>query len=345
MTHEVRFGIVGLGVGRDRANKVADTPGAKLVAVCDIHEERGARAAKELGVEWLRDYDELLAREDIDVVGIYTPSGMHCDFAVRALQAGKHTFTTKPMDLTVEKCDTAIAEAKRRGLILAVDFDSRYRAENHRIKAAVEAGVLGKIILGDLRMKWFRSQAYYDGGSPAGWRSRLTTERGSMANQGVHYVDLLQWWLGPVESVIGTYGTFAHNIESEDLAAGILQFASGAKGIIVTTTTAFPGQGTRLEIGGDRGTLAWQDQKLVVFQAVKGEAAVMGEWASPAAEELCLENFPAPDDLPPHIIADMVGAITEGKPVQCDGEEGRKSVAIFQAVYESSDREMPVSLR
>jgi len=155
-------------------------------------------------------------------------------------------------------------------------------------------------------------------------------------------VDLLQWWLGPVKSLIGAYGTRAHNIESEDMAAGILQFESGATGVLVTTTTAFPDQGTRLEIGGDRGTLAWQDQDLTLFRAVQGDAGSAGEWDRPEAEDLTLEDFPAPDDLPPHIIADVVGAIREGKPVQCSGHEGRKSVAIFEGVYRSFDEGRPV---
>ena len=344
MADDVRFGIVGLGMGRDRANKAANTPGAKLVAVCDILEERGAKAAEELGVEWITDYEEMLKRDDIDAVGVFTPSGMHCDFVIQALQAGKHACTTKPMDIAVAKCDTAIQEAEARGLVLAVDFESRYGPNNHRIKSAVQGGALGKIILGDLRMKWFRSQAYYATGSPPGWRSRLETERGSMANQGVHYVDLLQWWLGPIDGIIGTYGTYAHDIESEDTAACIIQFASGATGCVVTTTTAFPNQGTRLEIGGDRGTVAWQDQDLILFQAVQGDAGSAGEWDKPEAVDLNLEDFDAPEDLPAHIIADMVAAITEGKPVQCDGHEGRKSVSIFQATYESCDKGGPVPM-
>jgi len=344
MAAEVRFGIVGLGMGRDRAKKAANTPGARLVAVCDILEERGVEAAATLGVEWLKDYDELLARDDIDCIGVFTPSGMHCDFVIRALQAGKHAFTTKPMDLMVSKCDAAIAEAAQRNLVLAVDFESRYNPSNHRIKAAVQGGALGKVILGDLRMKWFRSQAYYDTGSPAGWRSRLATERGSMANQGVHYVDLLQWWLGPVRAICGSYGTVAHQIESEDLAIGIVDFASGATGVIVTTTSAFPDQGTSLEIGGDRGTIAWQNQDLVMFRGIRGDVGAAGEWEKPEAEDLSLDDFPAPDDLPKHIIEDMVRAITQGTPVQCDGHEGRKAVAIFQAVYESCDQGRPVAL-
>jgi UDP-N-acetyl-2-amino-2-deoxyglucuronate dehydrogenase len=344
MADEVRFGIVGLGMGRDRAKKATDTPGARLVAVCDILEERGAKTAEDLQVEWIKDYEKMLERGDIDAIGVFTPSGWHCDFAIQALQAGKHAFTTKPMDLTVAKCDAAIAEAEKRGLVLGVDFDSRYRAQNHQIRAAVEQGAIGRVVLGDLRMKWFRSQSYYATGSPPGWRSRLETERGSIANQGVHYVDLLQWWLGPVKSVIGKYGTFAHDIESEDATAGIVEFESGAFGVIVTTTANFPDLGTTLEISGDRGTIAWHNQDLTIFKAVKGDAGAAGEWDQPEERDLSLDDFPAPEDLPRHIIDDMVQAITQGKPLQCDDHEGRKSVAIFQALYESSDTGAPQPL-
>jgi len=343
MADDVRFGIVGLGMGRDRASKATKTPGARLVAVCDILEERGAKAAEELGVEWITEYDEMLARDDIDAIGVYTPSGWHCDFALRALQAGKHAFTTKPMDIEVAKCDAAIAEAEKRGLVLAVDFDCRYDPMNHRVRAALQQGAIGQVILADLRMKWYRSQGYYDGGSPLGWRSRRETERGSAANQGVHYIDLLQWWLGPVKSVIGRYSTFTHKIASEDAAGGIVEFASGAWAVVLTTTCSFPGLGTTLEITGDRGTVAWHDSNLRVFQVMKGEASGLPEWGSPEAEDLNLEDFPVPEDLPPHIIADMVRAITEGKPVQCDGHEGRKSVALFQAIYESCEQGKAVS--
>ena len=344
MADDVRIGIVGLGMGRDRANKAANTPGAKLVAVCDILEDRGAKAAEELEVEWITDYEEMLKRDDIDAIGVFTPSGMHCDFSIAALQAGKHAFMTKPMDICTAKCDKAIAEAESRGLICAVDFESRYNPNNHRIKAAINQGALGKIILGDLSMKWFRSQAYYATGSPAGWRSRLETERGSMANQGVHYVDLLQWWLGPIDAIVGTYGTYAHEIESEDTAAGIISFTSGATGVVVTTTTAFPDQGTALQIGGDRGTISWKDQGVDLFRAVQGDAGSAGEWDKPEPVDMCLDDFPAPDDLPAHVVADVVGAITEGKPLQCDGHEGRKAVAIFEAVYNSCDSGGPVPL-
>jgi UDP-N-acetyl-2-amino-2-deoxyglucuronate dehydrogenase len=141
-----------------------------------------------------------------------------------------------------------------------------------------------------------------------------------------------------VKSVIGRYDTFCHRIESEDAAGGLVEFASGAWALVLTTTCSFPDLGTTLEVTGARGTVAWHNSKLHVFQAMKGDVSGVPEWGTPEAEDLNLDDFPAPEDLPPHIIADMVQAITERKPVQCDGHEGRKSVALFQAIYESCEQ-------
>jgi len=353
MSDEVRFGIVGLGMGRSRAQFAKDTPGASLTAVCDIWDERGRSAEEELGVPWIQDYDEMLERDDIDCIGVFTPSGMHADLAKRAIEAGKHTFVTKPMDIRLAPCDAVIEAADEAGLVLAVDFDSRYVASNHRIRDALQAGAIGKVILGDVRMKWFRGQGYYDSGMPEGWRSRLETEGGSLANQAVHYLDLLQWWLGPVASVYGTKGTFTHNIETEDATVSILQFRSGVMATFLTTTCNFPDMGTAIEITGTTGTLAWKDQQLVLFEAAElsgdlgsDEAGyVRPEFAGvPESVQLNLEDFATPADLPANIIEDMVGAIRDGKPAQCDGYEGRKTVEIIEAVYKSSDTGQPVKI-
>jgi UDP-N-acetyl-2-amino-2-deoxyglucuronate dehydrogenase len=331
MAEAVRFAIVGTGMGYDRARKAASTPGSQLVAVCTLDPERGRRAAEELGCDLVTDYHALLARDDVDAVGIMGPSGLHCDFAVQALQAGKHAFTTKPMDIRLEKCDAAIRAAQEAGKVLAVDFESRYSPINHQIRQALRSGVLGTLLSADLRMKWFRKQSYYDGGTPAGWRSRLETEGGSAANQAVHYLDLLQWWLGPVQSVQGRSGTFAHQIETEDNSQALLTFASGAWGVVQTSTSSYPDLGTAIEISGDQGTLAWKDNDLTLFKTL-------------AEEVPSLEAYPVDASLPQHIIEDMVAAITQGKTPQCPPEEGRKSVALFNAIYASSRTGQAVTL-
>ncbi len=167
MAEEIRFGIVGLGMGANRAKVASQTPGAKLVCVCDILEDKARRIAGELSCDWTNDYEKMLARDDIDAVGVLTPSGMHADFAMMAAKAGKHVFTTKPMDILVEKCDELIQVAKDAGVILAVDFGLRYSPVNHKIRMAVQSGTFGEILYSDLLMRWHRTQAYYDGGIPA----------------------------------------------------------------------------------------------------------------------------------------------------------------------------------
>ncbi len=331
MAEDVRFAIVGTGMGYDRARKAAATPGAKLVAVCTLDPERGQRAAEELHCDLMTDYAALLARDDVDAVGILVPSGLHCDFAIQALQAGKHVFVTKPMDIRVEKCDAATRAAQETGKVFAVDFESRYTPINHQIRQALRSGALGKVFSADLRMKWYRKQSYYDGGTPAGWRSRRETEGGSAANQAVHYLDLLQWWLGPVKSVQGRFGTYTHRIETEDNTQALLTFADGAWGVVQTSTSNFPDLGTAIEISGDQGTLGWHDNEITLFKTLTEEAP-------------SLAAYPVDARLPQHIIEDMVAAITQGKTPQCPPEEGRKSVALFNAIYASSREQRTIEL-
>jgi UDP-N-acetyl-2-amino-2-deoxyglucuronate dehydrogenase len=324
MADNVRFGIVGLGMGYSRAKLIPDTPGAELACVCSLDEEKAQEVAQALDCDWTTNYMEMLLRKDIDVIGVMTPSGMHCDHAIMAMEAGKDCYTTKPMDIIVAKCDAAIATSERTGKILGVDFGNRFLPFNHQVRGLIQGGKLGKMICADLNMKWFRAQSYYDGGSPAAWRSRRITERGSIANQGVHYVDLLQWFMGPVKSVQGRYGTFGHTIETEDQTMAMLEFESGAWGMIHTTTCSVPNMGTRLEFNGTKGLMIWDNRDVDIQQPED-------------ADPISLDSIPVDPDLPQNIFADMVGAVRDGKPLQCDGYEGRKAVAIFEAIYKSAE--------
>ena len=323
MAKEVGFGILGLGRGRKAAQTAVQTAGANLVCVCDLQEEKVKATAQELDCDWTTSYDRMLARDDIDAIGVYTSSGTHADFANQAVAAGKHVFVTKPMDIDLDKCDRLIEAAKRANLVLAVDFIRRYRKIDHQVRKAVADGLIGNVILGDLRMKWYRNQSYYDGGWPAGWRSRSSTEGGSAANQGVHSIDQLQWFMGDVKTVQGRCGTFNHEIETEDCSVGILTFASGAFGMIQTTTCSYPSLGTTLQINGSKGTIT-MDKSGAVGLVIEGQ------------EGATIDQVEIETDFPDNIIEDVVGAIIDGQPIMVSGEEGRKSVAIFTAIYESS---------
>jgi predicted dehydrogenase len=272
--------------------------------------------------------------------------------AIQALEAGKHVCMTKPMDLETAACRRAVEMAEKKGLLLAVDYESRYRPLAHRVHAAFHQGALGRIILADLRMKWYRTQGYYDGGMPRGWRSRMDTERGSLANQAVHFLDLIQWWLGPVDRLVGRRATRGHDIETEDTAVAMMEFASGALASLATTTCSFPNIGTTMEFTGSEGTLTWTDSAVSRLQVARTPAGPRRGGAAYGADfsldreavDRSIEEFPSPEDLPADIIADVVRGIGEGRPVQCDGSEGLKSVALFQAIYASSDGDAWVNL-
>lgn len=341
MAEAIRFAIVGLGMGKGRAQICAQTPGAELAAVCDLSAERGREAERTWGVPWLNSYDELLARRDVDVIGLWTPSGTHAAMALQALRAGKHVCMTKPMDISTAACDAALHEAQARGLLLAVDFEQRYLPRNHRIRRALAEGAVGRLLLADLRMKWYRAQSYYDAGFPQRWRSRLDTEGGSLANQAVHFLDLLLWWVGDPERVAGRRGTYGHDIETEDGTAAVVQFRGGAVGSVLTTTCSFPDAGAELSVNGSWGTLNWSDGEVTRFEHVPPAARAGSDAfrtaAAPEAVAGDLSAYPEPAGLPENIFQDVVSALGAGTDLQCDGREGRRTVALFEAVYAASD--------
>ncbi len=320
----VGFGVIGLGVGRSRAKMAAECPDAELVAVCDVDEDRLGPFAEEMGCDAHTDYLEMAEREDIDCVLVMTPSGMHAEMAAECMRRGKHAVTTKPMDVRLDVIDEAVAVAKETGLIYAVDFGRRYEDEPRRIQRAMAQGRFGRPLLATIEMKWYRTEEYY-----AGWRGTWELDGGgSMANQGIHQVDLVQWVMGGVKRVCGHYGVLAHdNCATEDLAMAMLEFDSGARGSIVTTTTySGSAQITRVGFHGTGGAALLENEKLA-------------DWTLDEDEE------PLPD-WPSNIVEDIVGCIRGEREPACPAAEGRKSVEILRAAYRSADQgewvEMPM---
>lgn len=324
MAEPIRLGILGLSMGYSRAKIAKDYPNAVIGCVCSLNADRAETVAKEFDCAWTTSYEEMLQRTDLDVIGVWTASGHHCLHARMALEAGFHALTTKPMDIRVEACKEAIAAAEKAGKTLAVDFGLRYQPKVRKVKKALAEGAIGKLLLADVLMKWMRPQDYYDGGEPKGWRSRLETEGGSIANQGVHMVDELYWLMGPVQRIeYGRFGTRAHDIESEDMCLGSLTFQNGAWGMIETTTSAFPDRGTRIEINGTEGSVYLRGDEDIVIKRHDGE-------------EVSLEDIALDPDWPQHCFDDMYRVIRLGKTPACPGIEGMRSVEIFTGVYEAA---------
>ena len=255
------FGIVGTGViAAMHADAIAALPGARLMAVTDVAAGAAAAFAAARGCAAEPDLDALLARADVDVVCVCVPSGLHAEVGIRAAKAGKHLVVEKPIDVTLEAADRLIEAARTAGVALTVISQHRFDPGLTELKRLLGEGALGRLVLGEASTKWYRTQAYYDS---AGWRGTWAMDGGSLMNQGVHYVDLLRWCMGPVTEVTAVCTTQAHQIEAEDTALAILRFGSGAVGTILSSTAAFPGFPQRLEITGTEGTVIIEDGQMV----------------------------------------------------------------------------------
>jgi predicted dehydrogenase len=224
-----RIALIGAGaIARVHAAAIAEIPHAELVAVYDKY-EAACRAFTDAtngagvgaAVEWTTDLDTLLARSDVDVVHVCTPSGTHAEPAIRAAQAGKHLAVEKPLDVTVARSKQIIAAARENGRKLAGIFPYRFRQGILAAHAAIAQGRLGRITLADAYVKWYRPQDYY-----RGWHGTWALDGGgALINQSIHTIDLLQWLAGPVQTVYGQIATLGHQMEAEDTAGPVTRLA------------------------------------------------------------------------------------------------------------------------
>jgi UDP-N-acetyl-2-amino-2-deoxyglucuronate dehydrogenase len=335
------FGIVGAGViAALHAAAIRTLPGARLAAVTDVVAGAAGAFAAARGCAAEPDTDALLARPDVDVVCVCVPSGLHAEIGVRAARAGKHLAVEKPVDVTLAAADRLIEAARTAGVALTVISQHRFDPGLIELKRLIDGGVLGQLVLGEASTKWYRTQAYYDS---AGWRGTWTMDGGSLMNQGVHYVDLLRWCMGPVTEVTAVCATQAHQVEVEDTALALVRFASGAVGTLMSTTAAYPGFPQRLEITGTGGTVIVQDGH-ITRRALAGQddpergggaEAGPGAAADPAAIEVASHAAQ---------LADLLAAVEEGREPAVGGQAGRDALEIVCAVYESARTGRTVSL-
>jgi len=337
------FGIVGTGViAAMHAAAIATLPRARLAAVTDVTDVADGAAAAfaaARGCAAEPGLDQLLARPDVDVVCVCVPSGLHAEVGVRAARAGKHLVVEKPIDVTLAAADRLIEAARAAGVALTVISQHRFDPGLIELKRLLGDGALGRLVLAEASTKWYRTQAYYDS---AGWRGTWAMDGGSLMNQGIHYVDLLRWCMGPVTEVTAVCATQAHQVEVEDTALAIVGFGSGAVGTILSSTAAYPGFPQRLEITGTDGTVIVEDGRIVrrAFgpQAGASEAeaiGALGAAADPAAIEVASHAAQ---------IADLLAAIEEGRAPAVDGQAGRDALEIVRAVYTSARTGAPVRL-
>ncbi len=344
------FGLIGCGmIAEYHARAIAEIPGASVVAAFSRSLANGEKIAALAPGAMIYDHlDRMLGHPGLDVVCVCTPSGAHLDPALKAAAAGMHVVVEKPLEITLERCDAIIAACDAANVRLCTIFPSRFSPANLALKAAIEAGRFGRLTLGDTHVKWWRTQQYYDSG---GWRGTWDLDGGgALMNQAIHNVDLLQWLMGDVETVTALTATLAHDrIEVEDTAVAALRFKNGALGMIEAATSAYPGLLKRTEIHGSKGSARVEQDDVTLWEFEQSEAsdhAILDKMAEAkgskagASDPRGISHAGHRDQL-----ADFLKAIDENRPAAVDGREGRKSVEIIRAIYQSAreGRAVPLS--
>ncbi len=340
----LKFALVGCGRIAKRHSELlglGQIQGAKLVAVCDIVEDRSKKLANQFSITYYTDMHLMMQKENIDVVVVLTESGYHAKNVIELAQYGKHIVVEKPMALTLDDADAMIQACDKAGCKLFVVKQNRFNVPVVKLREALEQGRFGKLVLGTVRVRWCRPQDYYD---QAPWRGTWAMDGGVLTNQASHHVDMLEWMMGDVESVFARGATALANIEAEDTAVVTLKFRNGALGVIEATTATRPNdlEGS-ISVLGEGGTV-----EIAGFAVNK-----MKTWsfvdAKPGDEDV-MEKYSVN---PPNVYGFghqayyeyVVDCISNNGPHLVDGHVGRRSLELINAIYESIETGKEVYLR
>jgi predicted dehydrogenase len=341
------FGIVGTGmIAEYHAKAISLAKGARLVGVAGRSSQKVISFAEKHGIPFrTTDLATLVSHPEINVICVATPSGAHLEPALAAVRAGKHLVVEKPVEITLDRVDRLLSATEQAGVKIAAIFQARFGEGARTLKAAIEAGRFGRLVLCSAYVKWHRKPEYYQDS----WHGTQALDGGgAVMNQGIHAVDLLQWFAGMPTEVFGRRTRRVHTgIEVEDTACAALTFASGALGTIEASTALFPGWERRIEICGENGSARLEDDRLVKWdfrQSLPEDAAILAA----AANNNTRSGSSAPNQISHegHLrqIQDLIDGLRENRPLAIDGREARKAIALIRALYESADRGVPISL-
>ena len=326
-------GFTGGGNITETHIRAAAAAGLKIAGIYGTNSAKTASLVQKYGGTAYSDFDRFLPHKPMDLVMLGSPSALHSDEGIAAARLGLHVLTEKPIDVTVKRADALIKAARTAGVKLGVFFQDRLKPDIWRVKDWINSGKLGRPILVEAAVKWYRRPEYY---SASKWRGTLSLDGGgALMNQGIHTVDLLIYLLGDITRVQSVTKTALHNIESEDTCVATLEFANGAVGALHATTAAFPGYPRRVEITGTEGTVRI-DQDRITRLDLRNPSA-LADQIEPADQNASASS-PVVSDIRGHqrIIEDFVQAIETGRDPVCDGEEGRRSVAVVEAIYQAA---------
>ena len=338
-----QLALVGCGrISRNHFEALARIEGLTLSAVCDVVPERARAAGEQWGVPWFASYDEMLEKAASDAVAICTPSGLHPQHGIAAARAGKHVISEKPMAITLSAADDLVQACDAAGVHLFVVKQNRLNPPVQLVKRAIDRGRFGRIYMANCTVRWTRPQEYYD---QAPWRGTWEFDGGAFMNQASHYVDLVQWLVGPVDAVMARTATLARRIEAEDSGVALFRFRNGALGAMEVTMLTYPRnlEGS-ITILGEKGSVK------------------IGGTAVNRVEQWLFSDYDDDDKLvegastnPPNVYGfgheayyRNVLAVLRGEArADTDGRAGRKSLELILGIYESArtGREVPLPLQ
>ena len=324
----LKFGILGTGMASDfHAISVNELDGAELLGVCDVNTERAEAFAKKHGGKVYRSLEEMLADEELDAVSVCTPSGYHAEAVIAAARAGKHIVCEKPLAISTSDVDRIIDACRENSVKLTVMSQFRFSADIQKARDIVQSGVLGKLVMCDLYMKYWRDQSYYAGSN---WRGTKAIDSGAaLINQGFHGVDLFLYIVGNARVRASVAKASYHNIEAEDVAVALLSFDNGAEGVIEASTCTYPGFARRMEIIGTSGHMILTEgniEKLFVEGKTLIDNKDIASATSSDPMAMPYENHKAQ-------YRNFINAVNGKEEIFVTAEESRKALKIIEDVY------------
>jgi UDP-N-acetyl-2-amino-2-deoxyglucuronate dehydrogenase len=330
---KLKFALIGCGrICYKHVESLKNIEDAEIVAVCDIVSERAKKYGEELSIPFYIDYRAMLQEEEIDIVSILTPSGTHPEIAIEVMNSKINVIVEKPMSLQINDADKMIEAADLNNVRLFVVKQNRFNSAVLKAREAYESGRFGKLVMGTVRVRWARNQTYYDQDE---WRGTWALDGGVLTNQASHHIDLLQWFFGDVESVMAMTKTALVDIETEDTGIALIRFTSGALGVVEATTATRPKnlEGS-LSVLGEKGTV-------VIGGFAVNKVDVWNFTEEHISDKKVVEEF---GEAPPNVygygheayLRDVFHSLQNNEAALVEGFEGKKSIQIINAIYESA---------
>jgi UDP-N-acetyl-2-amino-2-deoxyglucuronate dehydrogenase len=334
MTNEIRFALVGCGrISNKHLEAINSTKNAKIVAVCDEIELRAKNTAEKYCVDYYTSYEDMLQRNDIDVISVCTPSGLHSQHGIMAAEKGFHVISEKPLATSLDDADRLIQTCEKNKAKLFTVYQNRFNSTLQLVKKAIDEKKFGKIYMVASNVFWNRTQAYYDMDK---WRGTWKLDGGAFMNQGIHYIDMLLWLFGDMEEMYSITGTLARDIEAEDSGSAIFKFKSGAIGSMnITVLTYKQNYEGSITIIGEKGTAKIGGIALNKIEKWEFSDEIFNKLYNEKKDYNPLDVYGFGHQF---FYENVINSLSHKIPFEIDGQQGRRSLEIILKIYEQQSK-------